>query len=40
MADSCLGVEGVPVQVPPCRFSHDRKYSSWEGQNPLDGIKG
>ncbi len=40
MADSCLGVVGVPVQVPPCRFAHDRKYSSWNGQNPLDGIKG
>lgn len=40
MADSCLGVEGVPVQVPPCRFALDRKYSSWNGQNPLDGIKG
>lgn len=40
MADSCLGVEGVPVQVPQCRFAHDRKYSSWNGQNPLDGTKG
>lgn len=40
MADTCLGVEGVPVQVPPCRFAFDRKYSSWNGQNPLDGIKG
>jgi hypothetical protein len=40
MADTCLGVEGVPVQVPPCRFVSDRKYSPWNGQNPLDGIKG
>jgi hypothetical protein len=39
MADACLGVEGVPVQVPPCRFTIDRKYSLWNGQNPLDGIK-
>jgi hypothetical protein len=33
-----LGVEGLPVQVPPCRFTVDGKYSGWLGQNPLDGI--
>ena len=35
-AGSCIGIQGLPVQVPQCRFSSDRKYSSWNGQNPLD----
>jgi hypothetical protein len=33
-----LGVEGLPVQVTPCRLTVDGKYSPWLGQNPLDGI--
>ncbi len=39
-AASCIGIQGLPVVVPPCRFAVDRKYSSWKGQNPLDGIGG
>lgn len=39
-AASCIGVQGLPVVVPPCRFAVDRKYSSWNGQNPLDGTGG
>ncbi|TFH39310.1 MAG: hypothetical protein E4G96_09245 [Chrysiogenales bacterium] len=37
-ADGFLGVQGLPVQVPSCIFSDDGKYSSWNGQNPLDVI--
>lgn len=38
-AESCLGVDGIPVIVQPCRFAADGKYSSWNGQNPLDGMR-
>ncbi len=30
-----LGVQNVPVMVPTCTFTADRKYSDWYGQNPL-----
>lgn len=36
--DSCLGIEGLPILVPSCRFAVERKYSPWRGQNPLDGA--
>jgi hypothetical protein len=32
---SCLGIQNVPVLVPVCTFTADRKYSDWMGQNPL-----
>ncbi len=39
-AASCIGVVGLPLVAPPCRFAVDRKYSPWNGQNPLDGTGG
>ncbi len=39
-ADGFLGVQGLPVQVPQCIFSDDGRYSSWNGQNPLDVVEG
>lgn len=35
---SCYGVGGLPVMVSAVRFSIDRKYSTWRGQNPLDAM--
>lgn len=32
---ACLGIQNVPVLVPVCTFTADRKYSDWLGQNPL-----
>ena len=32
---SYLGIQNVPVLVPVCTFTADRKYSDWLGQNPL-----
>ncbi len=36
---SCLGVQNVPVLVPQCTFTTDRKYSDWAGQNPMANVK-
>ena len=30
-----LGIQNVPVMVPTCTFTTDRKYTDWNGQNPL-----
>ncbi len=37
---ACLGVQNVPVLVPTCTFTADRKYSDWLGQNPLMNSRG
>jgi len=37
---ACLGIQNVPVLVPQCTFTADRKYSDWLGQNPMSNAKG
>ncbi len=34
--DKSYGVQRLPVFVPAVKFTADKKYTTWNGQNPLD----